>query len=69
MNEQLLLLEEKSAEQSEALVNLHQVLQDFQKNQSKDIASATERERRKYQQEVDKGFKLESTIEQLKVNK
>lgn len=60
--------EEAALQHQEAVTRLQQVLQDFQKNQARDVAMATERERRKYDHEKEKSADLEVQIKQMKVS-
>merc|ERR1711915_831950 len=58
---------EESAEQHKHSLNtLQQVLQDFQKSQSRDIAEAVQREKRQSEEEKDKNKALQTEINKLK---
>ncbi|RXG70218.1 Thyroid receptor-interacting protein 11, partial [Armadillidium vulgare] len=56
---QLLAVQESSEQHQEALTRLQNVLQDFQKNQTREISLAIEREKRKLEEEKKRSTELE----------
>ncbi|KAB7508071.1 Thyroid receptor-interacting protein 11 [Armadillidium nasatum] len=56
---QLLVVQESSEQHQEALTRLQNVLQDFQKNQTREISLAIEREKRKLEEEKKRNTELE----------
>lgn len=64
---QLLAVQESSEQHQEALTRLQNVLQDFQKNQTREISLAIEREKRKLEEEKKRNTELELQLRMVNV--